>query len=148
MDAQAWLEAAAGAEARRGSPDEALEAAEKALRRALQANPTYAEAEAELGELCLRRARLASAQARTGPRDLSRGIEAADRALATNPGLARAHLIRARLLLLQARQGRGRSRESTAAEAEEAARRAAAINPLLVAAAGVVEGEAAALRDR
>ncbi|HPW55462.1 MAG: protein kinase [Thermoanaerobaculaceae bacterium] len=148
VDAQAWLEAAAGAEARRGSPDEALEAAEKALRRALQANPTYAEAEAELGELCLRRARLASAQARTGPRDLSRGIEAADRALATNPGLARAHLIRARLLLLQARQGRGRSRESTAAEAEEAARRAAAINPLLVAAAGVVEGEAAALRDR
>lgn len=148
VDAQAWLEAAG-----RGLPGgvparAAFRSVEGALRRALAANPGYAEASAELAELHRRQALADRARGGDGAPYLGPGLAAADAALATNPGLARAHLTRAGLLLLQARQGRGQARRSMAAEAAEAARRAAVINPLLHAQAAPLEAEARALETR
>lgn len=132
VDAQAWLEAA-GRDLPGGvPPSAAFRSAEQALRRALEANPVYAEASAELAELHRRRALAGRASGGDGAAHLGPGLAAAEAALGTNPGLARAHLTRAGLLLMRAGSRRG-DRQGDAAEAERALARAVELDPRLKA---------------
>lgn len=130
VDAQAWLAATGRELPGRVSRNRAFRAAEQALRRALAANPGYAEASAELAEL--RRRQLLAGRARGGASasDIASGLAAAEAALAINPGLARAHLVRAELLLLRAGLRRG-DRRADLAEAERALARAVELDPRL-----------------
>lgn len=108
----------------------ALRGAERSLKRALAANPTYAEAQAELAELHRQQALAQRSAGKDSGSHTSAGLVAVEAALATNPGLARAHLTRAGLLLgrCSLRQG---DCHADAVEAERALARAVELDPRL-----------------
>lgn len=111
------------------SPQACFVAARRALSGALRLYPGYAEAAVFLGELAASRARWLGLRTPEAAREITRGLDAADTALARNPTLAAAHIVRARLLRLRAVTDHP-DRAADAREADEALTRALAVNPL------------------
>jgi len=97
--------------------------------------------------LYLRRAVAVPGRGREQASPIDAGIVAADQALAANPGLARAHLTRAGLLVLRAGLLSGDRRLALAAEAEDVIRRAVELNPRLAAEAEPLRRQATSLRS-
>ncbi|HEX2571828.1 MAG TPA: protein kinase [Polyangia bacterium] len=106
-----------------------LEEALGAARRAVGLAPDLAEALQELAEAYAQLSE--ERQPRPNPADLAEGLKQVERALASNPVLARSHAIRAHLLRMRAAMTAPPARRVAAAEARHALDRALELNRLL-----------------